>query len=370
MACAHVQPATVKAHALVIGGLLTSGFGPSLREDIGATNEVIGNGVACIRRRLVTVLNIIPQAQPHARTDWRARQLTHQSSMRENVFEHMVLGQLGAELLARGVDYDEFHSSVDKDGFDVLLEAGTIQRPTQLKVKIAGGARSDVSVHTRLAARPSGCVVWLTYDPVTRSFCDIRWFGSAPGKPLPDLGDKVARHSRANSQGIKAERPLHRVVAANRFERLDDIAHLADKLFGRLPHDPLDFLLSRLRSELATDAGWLTEVANGDFAAIPADLGWGNEATQLAHLMDGYRLLELLELLGGGGPDAFLERQRQAQRDTGHWPGDAALLWTTLFMEARADRFGGSDAGDPPPCLDLLCRQLRHALVALETSHA
>lgn len=315
----------------------------------------------------MTGLNEITAAQPHARGDWRARQLTHQSSMRENMFEHMLLGQLGAELMARGVDYDELHASVDREGFDVLLEAGDIQRHTQLKVKIAGGARSDVSIHTRLSARPSGCVVWLTYDPATRSFCDIRWFGGAPGEPLPDLGTRVARHSRANSQGQKAERPLHRVVAASRFERLDDVAHLADRLFGRLPHDPLDFLRSRLQPKLAPDTGSLTEVAHGDLAAIPADLSWGNEATQLAHLINGYRMLELL---GGGDPAAFLGRQRQAQRDTGRWPGDAALLWTTLFLEARAEHFGSNDFSGEAPHLDLLCRQLRDALVQLETNHA
>jgi hypothetical protein len=314
----------------------------------------------------MTGLNEIAAAQPYARNGWQARQLTHQSSSRENVFEHMLLGQLGAELLARGVEYDELHSSVDKDGYDVLLEAGSIQRHTQLKVKIADGKRSDISVHTRLAARPSGCVVWLTYDPATRGFCDIRWFGAEPGEPLPDLGTKVAKHSRANSHGIKAERALHRVVAAGRFARLDDIAHLADRLFGRLPADPLALLRSRLQPELAPDTGWLNDVANGYFAAIPANLRWGDDAVQLAHLINGYRLLGIL---GGGDPAAFLERQRETQRETDRWPGDAALLWTTLFMEARADHFGSNDLSNATPHLDLLCRQLRGALINLEKTH-
>lgn len=315
----------------------------------------------------MTGLNEIATAQPPSAAGWRARQLTHQSSTRENVFEHMLLGQLGAELLARGVDHDELRSRVDKDGFDVLIEAGDVQRHTQLKVKIMGGARAAVSVHTRLAARPSGCVVWLTYDPATRSFCDIHWFGGAPGERLPELGTRVARHSRANSQGLKSERPLHRVVPIRRFERLDGIAHLADKLFGRLPHDPLDFIRSRLRADVEPAGAWLMDVANGDFSAIPADLVWGDDAIQLAHLIDGYRMLALL---GGGDPSAYLDRQREAQRETGSWPGDAALLWTTFFMEARADHFGSNDFSDEVPHLDLLCRQFRHALIELEKTHA
>lgn len=306
-----------------------------------------------------------PVASPAA-ADWRARQLTHQSAMREKVFEHMLLAQLGAELLARGVEFDELYSSVDKDGYDVLLEAGGIQRHTQLKVKILGGARSEVTVHTRLATRPSGCVVWLTYDPATRNFCDIRWFGAAPGAPMPDPGDRIARHSRANSQGKKAERPNHRVVPVRRFERLDDIAHLADRLFGRIPADPLALLRSRLQSRSMVGPAWVAQVAGGDFAAIPADIRW-DEATPLADLVNGYRLLEVI---GEDDPDTFLDRQRHAQVEAGSWSGDAVLLWITLFLEIRADRFGANDFGGPPPRLDLLCRQLRAALVELEAAHA
>jgi hypothetical protein len=311
-------------------------------------------------------LNPIGAAQRQTRGHWLTRQLTHQSSARENVFEHLLLAQIGAELLARCVEYDELRSSVDKDGYDVLLEAGDIQRHTQLKVMIRGGKRSDVNIHRRLATRPSGCVIWLTYDPATRSFCDIRWFGAAPGQPLPDLGDKVARHSRANAQGIKGERPDHRIIAARRFERLDDVAHLVDRLFGRLPADPLAFLYSRLQRDVPAEPAWLQGVAEGDFTGIPTGIGW-DDGIALAGMIDGYRLLELT---GGGEPAAFLDRQRTLQQATGRWTGDAVELWTTAFLEARADRFGSNDEGRTPPRLDLLIQQLRGALIALETAHA
>ena len=87
----------------------------------------------------------------------------------------------------------------------------------------------------------------------------------------------------------------------------------------------------------------------------------------LAHLIDGYRMLELL---GGADPSDFLDRQRAEQQSTEIWPGDAARLWITLFLEARADHFGANDASDPPSRLGLLCRRLREALIALETAHA
>ncbi len=314
----------------------------------------------------MTGLNSISQPLQHAAHEARMRQLTHQSSARENVFEHMLLGQIGGELLARGVDYDELHSSVDKDGFDVLLEAGDIQRYIQLKVMTRGGRRSDVTIHRRLALRPSGCVIWLTHDPVTRSFCDIRWFGGAPGKPLPDLGDRAARHSRANALGVKTERPDHRVVPARRFARLEDIAQLVDILFGRLPAEPLAFLRSRLSRDVPASPAWLAHVADGNLAAIPASIDW-NDGVALAGLVDGYRLLELF---GAGEPKTFLDQQRAAYHSTGVWPGDAERLWATAFLEARAERFGSNDGGHATPHLDQLIRQLREALVELEAVHA
>jgi hypothetical protein len=315
----------------------------------------------------MTGLNEITTAQPHAAFAAVTRHLTHHSSMRENVFEHMLLGQLGAELLARGVEYDELHSSVDKDGFDVLLEAGGILRHTQLKVKIDGGARGDVTVNTRLAARPSGCVVWLTFDPVERCFCDIRWFGGAPGQRLPDTGGKVARHTRANSKGVKTNRPEHRVLPVSRFERLDDIAHLADRLFGRQPAEPLAFLRSRLRLRDGNKPDWLPAVAAGQFSAIPADISWQRGANELACLINGYHMLELIS---SEHPATFLGRQQQVWQETGHYAGDAVALWTTLFLEARADHFGSNDFATSYERQDKLALQLRHALVELENSHA
>ncbi|MBB6503774.1 hypothetical protein F4693_000729 [Sphingomonas endophytica] len=279
---------------------------------------------------------------------------------------HLLLAQLGLELDARGVEYDELRSAVDREGFDVLLEAGGIARHIQVKVKVLGGARGEVTINTRLAAKPSGCVVWLTFDPVARDFSEIQWFGGKPGAPLPDTGTIVARHTRANSQGVKAERPNHRVVKARHFERLGNIAHLVDRLFGCLPAAPLAFLRSRL---LAAGSGpaWLGDVAAGYFDTIPADVSWENGGAELAALVDGYRLLELTS---DDEPDVFLEQQRGGWSGTGRWTGDALTLWITLFLELRADRFGADDFSSPHKRLDALVQQLRDALIYLESANA
>lgn len=313
----------------------------------------------------MTGLNTICDA-PAQGASARIRQLTHHSSMRENYLMHLLLAQLGLELDARGVEYDELRSAVDREGFDVLLEAGGIARHIQVKAKVLGGARSEVTINTRLAAKPSGCVVWLTFDPVARDFSEIFWFGGQPGAPLPDAGTIVARHTRANSQGVKGERPGHRVVKARQFEQLGNIAHLVDRLFGCLPAAPLAFLRSRM---LAAGSGpaWLDDVAAGYFGTIPADVSWEDGGAGLAALVDGYRLLELVSDVE---PDAFLEQQRGGWSGTRRWAGDAVTLWITLFLELRADRFGANDGSDAHERLDTLVQQLRAALIDLESADA
>jgi hypothetical protein len=75
-------------------------------------------------------------------------------------------------------------------------------------------------------------VVWLEFDPDNLRLLRYLWFGGEPGSALPDLGSEVARHSKANSAGSKAERPMHREVAKARFVVLPDITDLIARLFG------------------------------------------------------------------------------------------------------------------------------------------
>jgi hypothetical protein len=295
-----------------------------------------------------------------------ARGLTHHSSQREKVFEHLFLSQLGLELIARGVSHEVLHGEVDDHGYDLAVEAGGILRHIQLKVTILGGARTDVGIHTRLADKPSGCVIWLIFDPVTRDFQAIRWFGGKPGDRLPDLGSKVGRHTRGNSAGVKASRPAIRIVPASRFEQLDDFAHMADRLFGMVPSDPLAFLYSRMGDEPGSTSSLLADILRRGFSAIPECITFDGDGVELAGLINGYRMLELLS---DEQPDTFLDRQRAAHAASGHWEGGAVTLWTTLFLEMRADRFAGGEKNDAPHC-DQLCRQLREALMALENGDA
>jgi len=49
---------------------------------------------------------------------------------------------------------------------------------------------------------------------------------------LPSLGERIGKHSKANALGIKSERPTIRRLGKNRFEPIDDVPLLVDRLFG------------------------------------------------------------------------------------------------------------------------------------------
>ena len=52
---------------------------------------------------------------------------------------------------------------------------------------------------------------------------------------MPDIARlKIAKHVRANANGVKAERPNHRVIPKRLFERVDDIDGIIARLFGTL----------------------------------------------------------------------------------------------------------------------------------------
>jgi len=287
--------------------------------------------------------------------DWNLQ--AHGSVLVERVLEYQFLAAVTPELLRRGLRFEVLRGDCDLDGHDVVIEADGIMRHIQLKAMAAGGKASRVDVNTRLAAKPSGCVVWMTYDPITYAVAGWRWFGGAPGQRLPELGDHIATHTR----GAKAERPHIRVLRASRFTRVPAASAVVDCLFG-----PAEFAMLRrhLQDREETADGSFAQVQAGNFAAVPNDLDW-EQSVKLAHLIDGY---VLAEQLGLGDGAQYADHQLGAARQNGIWPGNAAELWITLFLEHRRWRFSAPHVPDPEMkgLLDRLVRQLRSALTGEE----
>jgi len=164
------------------------------------------------------------------------RRHTERSSYREKLLEHLFVSDLLRHLWREGVVDAEFLApEVDDGGYDLVIDCNSLIRHIQLKSSFVGSKTSRQKVHLRLAEKPSGCVVWMMFDPITLDLGPFLWFGGVPGAPLPDISElPVAKHTKGDASGYKAERTNVRILRKGLFERSDTMGQLAKKLFGEL----------------------------------------------------------------------------------------------------------------------------------------
>ncbi len=156
------------------------------------------------------------------------------STLREKVLEHAFLTELSKVLLLdHGMPLEILRAEFDANGYDVAIEVDGILRHIQFKAMRLGGRRRHVDVAQALASKPSGCVVWFVADPSSLALGPFYWLGGRPGEPLPDLGSKVARHSKPNMDQEKKERGAYREISIAKFERLKTMEDVAMALFGK-----------------------------------------------------------------------------------------------------------------------------------------
>lgn len=159
------------------------------------------------------------------------------SSYREMLLEHLFAGEVMRHVWLSGIKRLEIlKPQVDDGGYDLVLEGNAIVRHVQLKATFRGSTVARFSVNTGLALKPSECVVVLLFEPRTLELGPFLWFGAPPGQPLPGLNRyPIAKHTKANAQGVKLQRPNLRIVPRSAFESVATIADLAGRLFGALP---------------------------------------------------------------------------------------------------------------------------------------
>ena len=158
---------------------------------------------------------------------------TNNSSYREKLIEHLFVADLlKLSWLYHQCSIEIAKPEVDDAGYDIIAETLGCVRHIQLKTTISGGKKASQKVHTKLASKPSGCVVWIYFDPQTLSLGPFFYFGSNAGEPLPSLvAHKTATHTKGNKAGFKAERPNIRVVTKGRFQKCETIEDLFFRLF-------------------------------------------------------------------------------------------------------------------------------------------
>ena len=123
---------------------------------------------------------------------------------------------------------------VDNAGYDLIAESNGIIRHIQLKTSVIGGKTASQNVHTRLADKPSGCVIWIYFDESTLTLGPFLYFGAQAGEQIPSLvGRKIAKHTKGNKDGVKTERPNIRVLPKGSFKEIDNIYGVYSKLFSK-----------------------------------------------------------------------------------------------------------------------------------------
>ncbi len=155
------------------------------------------------------------------------------SSYREKLIEHLFIGELlKLSWLHHSCDLEIAKPEVDNSGYDVIAEASGRVRHIQIKTSIIGGKTASQKVHTRLAEKPSGCVVWVYFDSETMGLGPFLYFGAEAGKPMPSVTDrKIAKHTKGNKDGFKAERPNLRVLPKGLFKPFSTLEAIYAQLF-------------------------------------------------------------------------------------------------------------------------------------------
>ncbi|OYU41955.1 MAG: hypothetical protein CFE44_26805, partial [Burkholderiales bacterium PBB4] len=142
-------------------------------------------------------------------------QHTNSSSYRERLIEHLFLGELlKISWLEDACSLEIAKPEVDISGYDVIAEARGVLRHIQMKTSVVGGSTANQNVHVKLADKPSGCVIWIYFEPQSLQLGPYLYFGGAsPGAPMPSLkARKVASHTKwskdpGTDRPVKAERP-------------------------------------------------------------------------------------------------------------------------------------------------------------------
>ena len=156
-----------------------------------------------------------------------------ESGLREKVVEHLFVGDLLRCLWCQGSrDIEVLRAEVDRAGYDLVLESNGILRHVQLKASHRSAKTSKVSININLAHKPSGCIIWIWFDPGSMDLGPFLWFGGQPGEPLPPLGDRVGKHTKGDRTGLKAERPNIRLVGKGKFSSLSTMNDVTKSLFG------------------------------------------------------------------------------------------------------------------------------------------
>lgn len=157
------------------------------------------------------------------------------STLRERIVEHVFVGDALRWLWLHGVtNVEVLRSEFDAGGYDLVMSHGRTVRHIQFKTSMVGGKAASIKASLKLMDKQSGCIIWIIVTPELK-LDSYRWLGGRPGHALPDIRNmRVAKHTKANAKGKKAERPDQRIIPRSRFDSLGSLDEVLERLFGPL----------------------------------------------------------------------------------------------------------------------------------------
>jgi hypothetical protein len=187
------------------------------------------------------------QRQVRARKEHMTDHHSTHSTLRERVVEHVFVGEALRTLWRWGVvNVEVLRSEFDAHGYDLVMARRRIVRHIQFKTDTSKRP-GYVSISRALAAKPSGCVVWIHVTPELE-MGPYFWFGGAPGKSLPSIEQYGSpRRATHNKQGERPLRQNHRLVPGGAFVEVKDFENVLARLVGEFRYT----LRSCVASELS-----------------------------------------------------------------------------------------------------------------------
>jgi hypothetical protein len=162
-------------------------------------------------------------------------------SMNSLYFEKMVEHKFISDIMTycwykNKTTLEILHSEIDSNGYDLLISYKDINRYIQLKTSEENGKTVNQKLNSLIVNKQNPCIIWIirNYDIKRKIFnFNYLFWGSNIDSPLPDIGRyKIAKHTKANAQGIKKQRQNIRLIPKKDFIKFDDIERLFEKLFG------------------------------------------------------------------------------------------------------------------------------------------
>lgn len=135
------------------------------------------------------------------------------SAFRKKLVKHILVGELLKRSWRKGNCSIEISKpEVGRAGCDLIAECNGHVRHIQLKASIRGSRTSRQTVNLLLAEKPSGCVVWVHFDPESLELGPFLSFGGNPGQNLPPLD---SHKTAPDAQGVDV-RPNLKDVSGHR----------------------------------------------------------------------------------------------------------------------------------------------------------